>query len=199
MRPRVLDVSHLPSTGFGPRMTLWWGMIVFIAIEGSVLAMLAATHLYLWMFAPTWPPAGTAPPRLVAATVNVALLTASMALAYFADKASQREDTRRTVQLLSLMIVAGLAAGVLRGFELAALNCRWDDHAYGSSAWTILAVHLVHILAETVENILLAIVFVTGKKERKHFVDVHVNMVYWYFVAGGWIGLYALVFLLPRL
>jgi heme/copper-type cytochrome/quinol oxidase subunit 3 len=199
MRPRSVDVSHLPSTGFGPRMTLWWGMIVFIAIEGSVLAMLVATHLYLWMFAPTWPPADTPEPGLVAATVNVLLLAASMGLGYVTDIASKREDARRTLVLLTLMIVVGFASVVLRGFELAALHCWWDSHAYGSIAWTILGVHAVHILAETVENVLLALVFVLGKKERKHFVDVHANMVYWYFVAGGWIPLYVLVFLLPRL
>jgi cytochrome c oxidase subunit III len=199
MRARTVDVSHLPSTGFGARMTLWWGMIVFIAIEGSVLAMLVATHVYLWMFAPTWPPAGTPPPGLVPATINVLLLAASMPLAYFTDRACHREDARQTLRLLTLMIAVGVVALALRGFELADLRCRWDSHAYGSSAWMILGVHAVHLLAETVENILLALVFVLGKRERKHFVDIHVNMVYWYFVVGGWIPLYVLVFLGPRL
>jgi hypothetical protein len=44
MTVRTLDVSHLPTTGFGPRMTLWWGMIVFIAIESTVFAMLIVSY-----------------------------------------------------------------------------------------------------------------------------------------------------------
>jgi heme/copper-type cytochrome/quinol oxidase subunit 3 len=32
----------------------------------------------------------------------------------------------------------------------------------------------------------------------KHFRDIASNAVYWYFVALSWVGLYALVFLSPR-
>jgi hypothetical protein len=55
------------------------------------------------------------------------------------------------------------------------------------------------VLAETVENVLLGVVFWSGRRERKHFVDVHANMVYWYFVVAGWLVVYGLVALLPRL
>lgn len=194
----VLDVSHLPSSGFGPRMTLWWGMLVFLAIEGTVLAMLVVTHLYLWLLAPVWPPSGTGPPALPRATIHAVLLTASMALGYLTDRASQREEQRRTLALLAGMILVGFASLGLRALEFVDVNCRWDSHAYGSIVWTILAMHGLHVLVETLENVLLAVVFCCGRLERKHYVDVHVNMVYWYFVAGAGVALYALIFLLPR-
>jgi cytochrome c oxidase subunit 3 len=196
---RVLDVSHLPTTGFGPRMTLWWGMIVFIAIEATVLAMLMVTYLYMWMFAAAWPPADTSPPGILWATLQAALMAASMPLGFYTDRAAQREDDHRTLVLLLAMIAAGAASLGLRAAELADLNVRWDTNAYGSVLWTILLVHAAHVLAETVENILLAVVFWSGWREKKHFVDVHANMVYWYFVAGGWLLLYGLVAIVPRL
>jgi cytochrome c oxidase subunit 3 len=196
---RVLDVSHLPTTGFGPRMTLWWGMIVFIAIEATVLAMLMVTYLYMWMFAAAWPPADTSPPGILWATLQAALMAASMPLGFYTDRAAQREDDHRTLVLLLAMIAAGAASLGLRAAELADLNVRWDTNAYGSVLWTILLVHAAHVLAETVENILLAVVFWSGRREKKHFVDVHANMVYWYFVAGGWLLLYGLVAIVPRL
>jgi cytochrome c oxidase subunit 3 len=199
MSRRVLDVSHLPTSGFGPRMTLWWGMMVFIAIEGTVLAMLVVTYLYMRMFAPTWPPADTPAPGMLWATVQAVLLTASMPLGYYTDRAAQREDHHRTLVLLIGMIVAGFASLGVRAAELADLNVRWDTNAYGSILWTILLVHGAHVLAETIENVLLAVVFCCGRREKKHFVDVHVNMVYWYFVAGGWLLLYALVAIVPQL
>jgi heme/copper-type cytochrome/quinol oxidase subunit 3 len=180
-------------------MTLWWGMVLFIAIEGSVLGVLVATHLYLWAPAPAWPPADTPPPGLLWATLNAGLLAASMPLGYLTDRAARRERHRATLVLLGAMIVVGVACLGLRALELVDLNVRWDSNAYGSILWMILGVHATHVLAETLENVLLAIVFCCGRRERKHFVDVHVNMVYWYFVAGAWLLLYGLVFLLPQL
>jgi cytochrome c oxidase subunit 3 len=198
MTTRVIDVSELPTTGFGSRMTIWWGMVVFLAIEGTVLAMLAATYLYLWRLAPSWPPADTPSPTILRATVNVLLLVASVPLATLGDRAARREDDRQTLAYVLAVLGVGVVALVLRGFELHDLNCRWSDNAYASTVWTITGMHGTHLLVETLENLLLAIVFVTGKRERKHFVDVHVNMVYWYFVVGAWVPLYALVFLLPQ-
>jgi len=199
MSHRVLDVSHLPTTGFGPRMTLWWGMMVFLAIEGTVLAMLAVTYLYLWVLAPAWPPNGTPPPSLPAGTLNTALLAASAVLAWLTDRAARDNVRRRTLALMVGMIAVGLLSLTLRAFELGGLHCRWDTHAYGSIVWLILGMHGTHVLAETGENVLLALVLCCGRLERKHYGDVHVNMVYWYFVVGAWLALYALVYWLPRL
>ena len=44
-----------------------------------------------------------------------------------------------------------------------------------------------------------ALLMLRGPVERKHFVDTSVNAVYWYFVVGSWVVLYAVVFLSPRL
>ncbi len=97
------------------------------------------------------------------------------------------------------MILLGFASLAFRVLEFRRLGVRWDDNAYGSVVWTLLAVHATHVLAETVENVLLGVVFWGGRRERKHFVDVHANMVYWYFVVAGWLVVYGLVALLPRL
>jgi cytochrome c oxidase subunit I+III len=194
----ALDVSHLPTSSFGPRTTLWWGMLVYLAIEGTVLAMLVATYLYLWLMAPAWPPADTPPPAILWPTLNTALLVASVPVAYLGDRAARRRDDRRTLGLLAVMVAIGLASIALRVLEFPALRVRWDANAYASIVWTILAVHATHLVAETLENVLLGVVFCCGRRERKHFVDVHVNMVYWYFVVGAWLPLYGLVALLPR-
>ena len=131
--------------------------------------------------------------------MNAALLAASAPLGYLTDRAARREHHRATLVLLVAMVVAGVASLGLRALEFADLHVRWDSHAYGSILWMILGVHASHILAETLENVLLAVVFCCGRRERKHFVDVHVNMVYWYFVVGAWLLLYGLVFLLPQI
>jgi heme/copper-type cytochrome/quinol oxidase subunit 3 len=64
--------------------------------------------------------------------------------------------------------------------------------------WSILAVHLAHILAATLETLVLAFLMLRGPVDAKLFADVRVNSVYWYFVALSWVALYTIVFLTPR-
>jgi len=54
------------------------------------------------------------------------------------------------------------------------------------------------VLASTFENALLMVVLLFRPVERKDFVDAHANAFYWYFIAGIWVPVYALVYLAPR-
>jgi heme/copper-type cytochrome/quinol oxidase subunit 3 len=38
-----------------------------------------------------------------------------------------------------------------------------------------------------------------GPVERKHFVDVNVNAVYWYFVVLAWLPIYIILYFGPHL
>jgi cytochrome c oxidase subunit I+III len=46
--------------------------------------------------------------------------------------------------------------------------------------------------------VLTALMF-TRRIEGARFVDVYENAVYWYFVVGIWLPLYAVVYVAPRL
>jgi cytochrome c oxidase subunit 3 len=196
---RHLDVSTLPPVAYGPRTTVWWGTVGLLAIEGTMFGLLVATYFYLRLDAARWPPGGTPAPALGAATTNVVLLLATLAPMIVAHLAALREQRRPVWIALAVCVLAGLGSLVLRGFEFAALGCRWDSHAYGSITWTILAMHTGHLVTSTLENVLLALLMLRGPLERKHFVDANANAVYWYFVVASWVPLYLLVFWGPRI
>jgi heme/copper-type cytochrome/quinol oxidase subunit 3 len=195
---RHLDVSQLPPVAFGHRATLWWGVLGLIAIEGTMFALLVATYLYLRLDVPGWPPAGTPEPGLAAATADLAVALASLVPMARAHRAALREQARPAGIGLAIAALAAVVALGLRGLEFQALGCRWDDHAYGSIAWTVLGMHAAHLVASAVEGVLLAIVLLRGRPERKHLVDATSNAIYWYFVVLSWPPLYALVSLGPR-
>jgi len=46
--------------------------------------------------------------------------------------------------------------------------------------------------------VLLYLLMRFGPLEDKHYVDVTVSALYWYFVVAAWIPLYLLVYWLPR-
>jgi len=197
MRRAGLDVAHLPSLAFGPRTTIWWGVIGLLAIEGTMFAILLATYFYLKQNFPQWPPAGTPPPDLVAGSINMALLLASIWPMRIAHRAGLEEKRRPVWIALAVCAVIGFVAIALRGFEFAAMHCRWYSHAYGSVVWTMLGMHLGHLIASTLENVLLFLLMLRGPVERKHFVDVNVNAIYWYFVVLAWLPVYAVLYFAP--
>jgi cytochrome c oxidase subunit I+III len=197
MTRRALDVSALPTHAFGTRATLWWGVLAMLAIEGAALAIAVAALLYVRQNFAAWPPSGTSPPDLVAATTNTALLLLSVVPMWVVSRAAR--GMRRVPLALSLgvMTLIGVASCTLRGFELAGLNCRWDGNAYGSAVWLVIGMHTLHLLGATIENLLLLAV-VLGPVEPRHYVDAESNALYWYFIVGAWIPVYVLVYLWPR-
>jgi heme/copper-type cytochrome/quinol oxidase subunit 3 len=100
---------------------------------------------------------------------------------------------------LTLTILFGIAAAVLRFYEFPTLHFRWDTNAYASVIWLILGMHLAHIITATSENGILATWLFAKGLDDKHARDIRVTAVYWYWVVGTWVLLYALVYWGPRL
>ncbi len=194
----AIDAARLPHVGWGPAAAVWWAVWSLITIEGTVFVLLVTVYLYLRGIATAWPPEGIRLPGLAGSTANVLLLLASVVPTVGAHRAALRRDRRATTRYLVVATVLSLGTIALRGVELAQLHVRWDGHAYGSIVWTILGTHLSHLVASTLEDVLLCLLMRFGPLEDRHYVDVTVSALYWYFVVAAWIPLYLLVYWLPR-
>jgi cytochrome c oxidase subunit 3 len=195
----VLDASFLPSGGFKSRSVVWWGIIAMIAIEGTMFGILAASYFYLRLNFAEWPPHGTAPPDLGVPTITFLMLLISIVPMYIGDRLAISGTDNRAM-LLWVWIGIAFSALILavRCFEFDSLRCRWDDNASGSIVWFIIGVHTGHILASTIETLVLAL-HLRGKEiDVKHRVDVHVDAVYWYFIVASWSFFYFLIYWSPR-
>jgi cytochrome c oxidase subunit III len=189
----TLDVSALPSYGFGSRSLMWWGTLGVIAIEGTAFVLTAFAYLYLRTRVEVWPP-GVPPPSALWGTLNTAVLLASLLPNEWTRRAAERHDLRKV--RLGLVVALGFAVVflVLRVFEFAALGVRWDTNAYGSVVWMLLGLHTVHLLTDALDTLVLAVLMFTGPIEGKRFVDVAENSFYWYFVVFAWLPIYALIY-----
>jgi cytochrome c oxidase subunit 3 len=195
----VPDSAARPDRAFDHHAPRWWGNTFIMLIEGAAFAVLAVTYFYIWRNFDTWPPTATLVPDLEIATINVAVLVVSiLPMWHVARLASQHDNPRVLGIWLLVCFLFGVSAAILRVMEFNGVHTRWDSNAYGSIVWAILAVHFAHILAATFETLAIAILMFRGPVEDKHYSDVAVNAVYWYFVALSWVGLYAIVFLAPR-
>jgi heme/copper-type cytochrome/quinol oxidase subunit 3 len=113
------------------------------------------------------------------------------------DRASTRLDlagVRSGLVICSILIVI---MTVLRGFELKAVNVRWDTNAYGSVAWATLVAHSTLLLLEMAETLAITALMFQPDVEERDLSGVSDNALYWYFLTGVWIPLYVMVFLSP--
>jgi heme/copper-type cytochrome/quinol oxidase subunit 3 len=193
----ALDVSGLPSFGFSHRSLMWWATAGLMAIEGCAFALPAVMLLYLRVHAPSWP-LSTPPPALVWGTLNTLVMLTSLVPNQWTKKAAEKLDLEHTrIGLLVCLAWAAVFLGV-RWLELANLNCRWDDDAYGSIVWLLMGLHTVHLLTDFVDSAVLTALLYRKPLPARRFVDVSENSEYWYFVVLAWLPIYALVYLLPQ-
>lgn len=195
----VLDASQLPTVAFGPRATLWWGVVGIMVIEGMMFAIMAAAYFYLRGEALMWPPAGVVHPGVGITTLSLAVLLASIVPAHLAARAIQREDLDGARNWFAVTVVLGVASLVLRAMVMDRFTFQWNSHAYGSLVWTTAGLHTLHLISGVVENLLFAILLHRGPVEDKHLLDARLNSLYWYFVALSWLPFYVIFFLDPGL
>jgi len=201
----VIDVSELPHHEFDTYDPVWWGNNFLLAIETSMFAILIATYFYLRQNFPLWPPpvaqltATLRPlPELSYGTANTILLVLSCIPMILTDRATRRGEKTWSQIGLIIAIVCGVTALVLRSFEFGAVYFRWDSNAYGSIVWFLLGMHMMHLAILTTEAVLLAVWIFTREYDMKHRVDIVTLAVYWYWVVGIWLLIYAVVYFTPR-
>jgi heme/copper-type cytochrome/quinol oxidase subunit 3 len=192
-----IDVARLPTYVYGSRSMMWWGTMGLMLIEGTVFAITIVVYFYLRSHSQTWPvnPA----PDLFWGGLNTLILLASMLPNQLAKRAAEREDRQHARWWLLVCLLFALAFLVVRAFEFGALNTRWDSSAYGSIVWMLLALHTTHLITDTIDTAVLAVLMFTGPLEGKRFVDVSENAMYWYFVVGSWLPIYAVIYWGARL
>ncbi|MBV8564828.1 MAG: cytochrome c oxidase subunit 3 [Methylobacteriaceae bacterium] len=194
----VQDVSALPTFGYGPAASIWWGTAAFMMLEGTGFVLVAATYLYLAVVNPHWPPTGE-PPGLLWSTLLTIALLASAWPNQLAKRSGERADLPATRLNLVVMSAIGFLILALRAMEFTTLNVRWDTNAYGSIVWVILGLHTTHIITDLGDTVVLAVLMFTAHGRGKRFSDVSDNAFYWYFVILTWLPLYLLLYFVPRL
>jgi heme/copper-type cytochrome/quinol oxidase subunit 3 len=200
IKPRpVLDPIALPGEGFSHHASIWWGNGLMLLIEGAAFAVLVLTYFYIWRTSDSWPPTGILVPDIGIGMLNLAILVVSVLPMWHVARLALRNNNSRVLGYwLLACVLFGFAAAFLRLIEFKGVHTRWNSNPYGAIVWSILAVHFAHILAASLETLVLAILMLRGPVEEKHYGDITVNAVYWYFVALSWVGLWTVVYLAPR-
>jgi len=192
------QVADLPTYGFGPASGPWWGSMGFIAIEGMGFAIVIGAYLYLEATNPKWP-ISSPPPDLWAGTLATIVFLASVIPNEITNRVAHRLDLGRVRIWLIVMSLIGVALLIIRAFEFAHLNTRWDSDAYGSVVWVILGLHTTHLATDLVDTVVLTVLMFTRHATPHRFSDATDNAFYWNFVVLAWLPIYLLLYWVPRL
>jgi cytochrome c oxidase subunit 3 len=177
----------------------------------------------------SWPPPRTeSPPQLhpypdlLYGTINIALLLASCALMRWVElachkqhndlerlnvaepdeaPAESRPPKRPPVILWGTlgMVLIGVVVLVLRWYEFPALKFRWNENAYAGLVWTLLGLHLIYVVIEVVEFVILFGWAAAYGVDENMAGDVVLSGYYWYWTVGAGAVVYFIVYIFPRI
>jgi cytochrome c oxidase subunit III len=193
----VGDVSGLPEYSFGATSLGWWGVIGFMLIEGMGFVLAIGVYYYLTPYEQSWPPLSP-PPGLFWGTLFTVIALASELPNVWINRMAHAQNLPAVRWGLTLMSLAGLGLLVVRWFEFTHLNVRWDQNAYGSIVWALIALHATHTATDVYDSIVLTALVWTKKVDGRKFSDVSDNALYWHFIVWSWVVLYVVVYWTPR-
>jgi heme/copper-type cytochrome/quinol oxidase subunit 3 len=193
---RVLDVSPLPTVGFGHRGLLWWGTIGFMVTEGATLGIVAWAYFYLRKNFQQWPPPLEAP-ALGIPTLGLVLLLVCIPVMQIASRKAQSFDVEAARNWVAVAGVLSMVITGLRFAEFHSLHVRWDENAYGAALWLLLGLHGTLVATDVFESFGIA-VLLTARGQLKHLSDVEDAAFYQWFLSLVWVPIYVMVYLWPR-
>ncbi|ROT28181.1 cytochrome c oxidase subunit 3 [Micromonospora sp. HM5-17] len=184
------------------RSTAWWGVMLFIATEGTVFAALLGSYFYLrFQHGVPWPPDGIAQPDLRLPLVMTAVLVPSSLPVAWAE-AGIRRGRRWQVRagLLATLVMGGTFLG-LQGMEYHE-NLREytvTTNVYGSLFYVITTFHGAHVTVGLFMVCWLLAAAGRGGVSARRPEPVRVVAYYWHFVDAVWVAILFTVYLSPRL
>ena len=197
MTDSPIDLSHLPRHGFGSETSAFWGTTGFMVIEGTGFALALGVYFYLATINATWP-INAGPPSLLWGTLITILLLLSEIPNQLIKRHAKTYNLCQVQFYLVLMTVLGLIAIAIRFAEFKTLGISHNQNAYGSILWTILGLHLTHIITDVGDTAVLTALMFTKHARGKRFGDVEDNANYWDFVVLSWLPIYVTLYWFPR-
>lgn len=194
-----LDVSALPTIAIGPRAPLWWAQSLMMAIEGTIFALLVASYFYIRIGFAHWPTPNIAEPDIVLPTIGVILLLLSIPPLIWSGRSAEHHKRFGTIAGVFLNIACAVAFLIIRWTEFVRLDFKWNTDIYGSLVWTILGLHTMHAVADTVQTSVMFLIVLVRKTGEKQILGLKADAQYWYFVVAVWMPLYFIIYVYPRL
>jgi heme/copper-type cytochrome/quinol oxidase subunit 3 len=179
--------------------TAWWGMVVLITTEAMVFLALIAAYFFVRAGEPRWPPTGIPLPELHRSVVFSFVLLGSSIPIFWMEHALFRGHMRQVKVTLAIAFLMGAAFLGNTIYDYLHMEFGLRENAYTSLFWVILGLHAIHVLVGLLMSLTVQAKVWTGRVTPEHHVTPEVFSLYWHFVDGVWVVVFASLFLSPHL
>ena len=175
------------------------GMLVFLVFEAMFFAGLLGAFLVFRLGSRAWPPAGEPYLPIAVTWVNTGILLFSSYALRRARRAIGQGDPDGLSRWLLVTAIYGVTFLAVQGYEwvrLVRFGLTLSSGTYGSTFYTLIGAHAVHVLAAVVWLLAVLALARRGRFSAQRHAGVQAFAMYWHFVVGLWPVLFALVYLL---
>lgn len=198
-RTRVGFGDGPPPTGVSPPISnAQLGMLIFMAFEAMIFVGLITAYWVLRTGSFTWPPPNLPRLPLGVTWVNTAVLLLSgftMSRAASAVRAGDQEGLRTMLVGTAMLGAAFLAAQGTEWVQLIRQGLTLSSGSYGSTFYTLIGLHALHVFGAVVWLGAIAILAQRGRYSASRHTGITLCTMYWYFVCALWVVLFAIVYL----
>jgi heme/copper-type cytochrome/quinol oxidase subunit 3 len=198
MNKAVTSTEMLPVHGRGLVGTPWWGMLCLIATEALLFVYLIFSYAYLASQAPSAFVSGGPPSLALALPATIVLLLSSVT-AEWSKRSARGGRLDRSRLALALTLLLGTIFVGLSAKEWSDKPFALDDSAYSSIYFLITGTHLAHVVIGLLALVAVLGWSLTGRVHAGHDQHRTLATLYWHFVDGVWLFVFATIYLSPRL
>ncbi len=197
MSTPAVRIEPVPRTQGYP--TAWWGMVVLIATEAMVFLSLLSAYFFVRAGAPAWPPPGIKPPELHRSVLFTVILIGSSIPIFWMEHALHHRNMRQVAWSLAIAFAMGAAFLADTAYDFLNMEFGLGENAYSSLFWVIIGLHAIHVLVGLLMSATVQVKVWTGRVTPEHHVTPEVFALYWHFVDGIWIFVFASLILSPHI
>jgi heme/copper-type cytochrome/quinol oxidase subunit 3 len=197
MSAAAVHVEPVPATrGYS---TAWWGMVVLITTEAMVFLALLAAYFFVRAGAQQWPPPHISPPELHRSVVFSVVLLGSSIPIFWMEHALFHGRMRQVAISLAIAFLMGAAFLGNTAYDFLHMEFGLRDNAYASLFYVIIGLHGLHVLIGLLMSATVQAKVLTGRVTPEYHVTPEVFALYWHFVDGVWLFVFASLILSPHI
>ena len=179
----------------------WWGVLCMIVTEAMLFVGLLSSYFFLWASSHEWPQGGIEAPelgRISIFTVDPACRAASRSSSRSGRTTEVAIDARARCAVRRVPDGRGVPRQPSTS-STATSTFGWRDNVYAAIFCMITGLHGLHVI--------LGLLHESRRRRRKDGrgrlakrddISVQVFSLYWHFVDGVWIFVFALLYLAPH-
>jgi len=172
------------------------GTVVWLASELMFFSGLFAAYFTLRASNAVWPPPDVNLDTL-SATLSTVLLVASSGTMQLGVRAVERDNRLTYLRWLAVTFALGTVFVATQVRDWTKLHFSIGAHAYGSAFYLMTGFHGLHVIAGLIGMLVMAGRAASPSFGEQNAPAVEMLSYYWHFVDVVWIGVFAVVYILP--